>query len=78
MSSVLIVDDSKMMNNGLTRSLHEDAHEVTQAYSLADAISAIQAKEFDYILLDLILPDGDGEMLLPFVQKKKSRVIVLT
>ena len=78
MSTFLIVDDSKMINNGLATRLTEASHNVTQVFTLADAISAVRENEFDYILLDLILPDGDGEMLLPFVQHKRSKIIVLT
>ena len=77
--SVLIIDDSKLINNSLTSSLRKRGFEVTQAFDLASAKEIIQDKSFDYALLDLELPDGVGEDLLPFLQiHEEIRVIVLT
>lgn len=76
--SILIVEDSKLINDNLKKSLQEEGHQVEQAFDIESAIAAIQAHQFDYILLDLILPDGEGEMLLPYAKHSDVRVIVMT
>ena len=77
--SILIIDDSKFINNSLKTSLEQRGFEVTQAFDIARAKELLLDNSFDYALLDLVLPDGDGESLLPFLQiHEEIRVIVMT
>jgi len=77
--SILIIDDSKLINDSLCSSLEERGFDVTQAYDISTAKETILNHSFDYALLDLVLPDGDGEELLPFLQiHEEIRVIVMT
>jgi len=77
--SILIIDDSKLVNNSLKTSLENRGFDVTQAFDVAQAKAILLKKEFTYALLDLILPDGNGEDLLPFLQIHENiRVIVMT
>jgi len=77
--SVLIIEDSKPINNSLRRSLESRNFNVTQVFNIAQAKDVLLKKEFEYALLDLILPDGNGEDLLPFLQiYEKIKVIVMT
>ncbi len=79
MQSILIIDDSKFINNSLKASLEQRGFSITQAFDIAEAKSILLDHSFDYALLDLVLPDGDGETLLPFLQiHEKIRVIVMT
>lgn len=77
--SILIIDDSKLINNSLMFSLQQRGFKVTQAFDIATAKAILLDHSFDYALLDLVLPDGDGETLLPFLQiHEEIRVIVMT
>jgi len=76
--SVLIVEDSKLINEGIAKELRLDGHTVTQAYTLREGLDTISHNEYDYLLLDLILPDGEGEMLLPYTRNMGIRTIVMT
>ena len=77
--SILIIDDSKLVNNSLKDSLEKRNYSVTQAFDIATAKQILLDESFDYALLDLVLPDGKGEELLPFLQiHEELRVIVLT
>lgn len=77
--SILIIDDSKLVNNSLKASLQSRGYEVTQAFDIEQAKAILLDNSFDFALLDLILPDGDGEDLLPFLQiHELTRVIVMT
>ncbi|MDP3021900.1 MAG: response regulator [Sulfuricurvum sp.] len=76
--NILIVEDSKLINDNLKKSLESDGHYVEQAFDYVTAVGLIQSNRFEFILLDLILPDGEGEMLLPYAKRADTRVIVMT
>lgn len=59
-AKVLIVEDSPSLALGYAAQLEEAGHEVTLSEDLAEARKALAAQEFDTVLLDLQLPDGDG------------------
>ena len=77
--SILIIDDSKLINENLKDALQQKGYQVSQAYDITTAKEILLQHTFDYALLDLVLPDGDGEDLLPFLQiHEETRVIVMT
>ena len=77
--TILIIDDSKLINNALCESLSERNFEITQAFDITTAKKILEDNSFDYALLDLELPDGIGEDLLPHLQAHQdTRVIILT
>ena len=76
--NILIVEDSRLINDNLKKTLEADGHTVTQSFDIAGAIPLFQSHRFDYVLLDLILPDGDGELLLAYAKRADARVIVMT
>ncbi len=77
--NILVVDDSKVFNQKITDSLVEFGHNITQAFTLTDAKNFIENNEYDFILLDLILPDGEGDQLIDTLSMElKSKIIVLS
>lgn len=59
-NKVLVVDDEKLIVKGLRFSLQQDDMEVDCAYDGQEAIEKVKAKEYDIILLDVMLPIYDG------------------
>ena len=57
---VLVVDDEKLIVKGIRFSLEQDDMEVDCAYDGEEAIDMIKRKEYDIILLDIMLPKYDG------------------
>lgn len=77
--SILIIDDSKFLSNSLKQSFENRDYNITQAFDIKTAKEILQDNSFDYALLDLELPDGEGESLLPYLQAHQDlRVIILT
>ena len=76
---ILLIEDSKAINEIIYKDLKQNGHFVTQGFSLDDAKNEIDKDEYDFVILDLILPDGDGvnfiEQMTPEFRKK---VIVLS
>lgn len=77
---VLIVEDSASLALGYAAQLEDAGHEVTLAETLASARQTILGEQFDAILLDLQLPDGDGLTIFDTINSAKSEpaVIVVT
>jgi DNA-binding response OmpR family regulator len=57
---VLIVEDNELVTGALRILFEETGRRVTVAHSVAEAIAAGQKDPPDLLLLDLVLPDGDG------------------
>jgi len=79
MQNILIVEDSKFINNTISKRLKELNYNVSQAFTLKSAEDQLISKNFDFVILDLHLPDGDGIDLLTLIKTlNNTRVIVLT
>ena len=76
---VLVVEDDSATTHALELLLRHQGYEVLMAHSVAEALRHL-ASEPDCVLLDLMLPDGDGMRVLETVREKglKSRVVVIT
>ncbi len=57
---VLVVDDEKLIVKGIRFSLEQDGMEVDCAYDGEEALQKIKEKEYDIILLDVMLPKLTG------------------
>ena len=57
---VLVVDDETLIVKGIRFSLEQDGMEVDAAYDGEEALEMAREKEYDIILLDLMLPKLDG------------------
>lgn len=57
---VLVVDDEKLIVKGIRFSLLQDDMEVDCAYDGEEALAMAKEKEYDIILLDVMLPKMDG------------------
>lgn len=59
-SKILVVDDEKLIVKGIRFSLEQDGMEVDTAFDGEQALEMINEKEYDMVLLDLMLPKMDG------------------
>jgi len=80
---LLMVDADTQLVRAWQRLLTEHHLEVSAAHSLASAIEALERSRddrFDFLILDLALPDGDGLDLIPFVENfcATTRIAVVT
>ena len=76
---VLIIEDSKTFSNHLKQSLSDIVEEIKQVYTFKEAKRVLEDEDFDYIFLDLILPDGEGDELIESLPVRvRNKTIVLT
>jgi DNA-binding response OmpR family regulator len=69
MSKILVIDDVQDIFH-LVKSILEPAHQVFWAETLRAAESTLLHKKIDLILLDVMLPDGNGFHFLADLQSK--------
>jgi len=75
---LLIVDDESSLRDFLTIVFEDDGWRVETAGSLADARAAVQRREPDLILCDLMLPDGSGlDLLRDFKAQNPSIAVIM-
>lgn len=75
----LLVEDNLELAEGIVKRLALDGHAVDHAPSLADAEACLAVASYDLILLDVMLPDGDGrDFLAQSRTQLETPVIVLT
>jgi two-component system, OmpR family, response regulator len=78
---MLIVEDDPSSRKALSRRYAARGWEVVTAATVADALAALDSgPPPDWLLLDLMLPDGDGEDVLRRVRADglPTRVVVAT
>ena len=73
--NILIVEDGDKLRRSLTE-YFSAMNNVTACPTLKNAIAACSANEYDIVLLDLILPDGNGIALLENL--RQTPVIILS
>jgi DNA-binding NtrC family response regulator len=80
MAKILIIDDEPGMRRILTVNLRRDSHVVVEAAGAVEALALIGREDFDVVLTDHKMPDGNGLDVLRAVQEDdpSTSVIFLT
>lgn len=68
---ILIIEDSDEMQLAVSQALKQEC-DCTIAKSNREARALLEKAEFDLVLLDLTLPDGDGFKICNFVRQTES------
>ena len=77
MKRILIVEDDALLNKTLAYNLISDGWEVTPALNARTAASLLAGTEFDLVLLDINLPDGNGYDLCRLVKPEYPDTVVI-
>jgi sigma-B regulation protein RsbU (phosphoserine phosphatase) len=71
-SSILIADDEELNREGLARRLQRHGYETTLAENGLRAIELLGERQFDLLLLDVMMPEMNGLEVLKFVRRVDS------
>jgi len=74
---VLVVDDEKLIVKGIRFSLEQDGMEVDCAYDGEEALEAAKKKEYDVVLLDVMLPKLTGFEVCQQIREFSSMPIIM-
>jgi len=64
MGRILIVDDEPSMRRILTSNLRQDQHQIWEASGVEEAQRSLAANDFDAVITDQKMPDGEGLSVL--------------
>jgi two-component system NtrC family response regulator len=79
-AKVLVVEDDQLFIEYLTDVLREEGHDVSTATTVSKAGEEVQGKDYDLVMLDLFMPDGNGIELFQDMSSggNAPAVVVLT
>ena len=77
---ILIVEDDETLGRAMTQSLEHAGYATDLTSKIADALHLLSVENFDALVLDLGLPDGDGYDVVRYLRKqgKALPVLILT
>lgn len=77
---ILIVEDEPSLREIMYRALVQEHYVVETAATYADADAKVAGYSYDCILLDIMLPDGNGLRLLEHIKelRKRENVIIIS
>lgn len=79
MKKILIVEDSTFVNNAIKAELNQLEYSCDQAFDFQNAEIFLTQTQYNLIILDLHLPDGDGYELIDKIHNlTDTKVVVLT
>lgn len=76
---IILINRDKSLVKGLKYSLEEDNYIVDTAYSMKEAMEKIKNNDYDLVIQDITLPDGNGMTLCRNIrQNSQVPIVVLT
>ena len=77
MPAILVVEDEMLTRRMLQELLEREGFAVTAVATTAEALGEVNRRGYDLVLLDLILPDGDGIDLCSRIRERHRMPIVI-
>lgn len=80
MAKILIIDDDSAVCQVVSQCFERKGYDVNYAMTLQEGVNAVSSDNFDVVILDVNLPDGNGLKQLPVIQAAPSypEVIIIT
>lgn len=81
--TILCIEDDRFIGEMYVRSLKQAGYEVDWVLSGSDGLAAAKSKSYDYILLDIMLPEKQGTEVIQELRGEQdlipnTKVIILT
>ena len=76
---ILLIEDEESISDPLAMALRREGFDTAVAGTVADGLEAFRTRPPDLVLLDVMLPDGDGrEVLRQIRSSSRTPVVMLT
>lgn len=77
MKHILIVEDDNLLNKTLAYNLTSDGYDVTSVFNMKNAVGKLKSVEYDLVLLDINLPDGNGYELCKLIKPEHPDTMII-
>jgi two-component system response regulator RegX3 len=74
---ILIVEDEESISEPLAAALEREGYATAIAHTAETALEAVRTSEPDLVLLDVMLPDGDGREILREIRSRGSTPVIM-
>jgi len=74
---ILIIEDEPTLKKTMLEGLKEYGYQSDEVDSIKDAEYYLDIRNYDLILMDWMLPDGNGIDLIPQIKHKSSKTIIV-
>ena len=74
---ILVTEDDVFLRDGLCEMLRKEGYDVVTAGNIEDAKESFLKENFNLIILDVMLPDGNGFDMCGFIREKNKDVPIL-
>ena len=74
---LLIIEDERELSDSIVAYLGAENYLCEQAFTYADAMMKVNVYDYDCVLLDLMLPGGDGFDILRNLRRRRNPVGVI-
>ena len=83
MKTVLCIEDDRLIGEMYVRSLEKEGYEVDWVVDGNDGLAAAKSKDYDFILIDIMIPNTRGDEILEELrggedQVPNSKIVMLT
>ena len=69
---ILIVEDERKLSDSIVSYLRSEKYVCEQAFDYAEALMKLRVYDYDCVLLDLMLPGGNGLDLLRDIKRRDN------
>lgn len=76
MNKILLLEDDKALALGIEFTLMDEGYDVVKCSYAREAVEAFNSEVFDILVLDVMLPDGNGYDVCKYVRKKSQVPII--
>ena len=74
---ILVTEDDAFLRDGLCEMLKKEGYNVVAAGTIDDAKECFLKEHFNLVILDVMLPDGNGFDMCAFIRSKNENVPIL-
>lgn len=74
--TILLLEDDKNLNKGITLTLQKEQYIVASAYTIKQAKEIFQSSCIDMVISDITLPDGDGLSFGKWVRQHSNACLI--
>ncbi len=75
-NKLLLIEDNEIIIKGLKYTLEQEHFELDIAKSKSSAEDALSSNEYDLVILDIMLPDGNGFDLCKYIKEEKDYPVI--
>ncbi len=76
MAEILVVEDDESLNKLICKALKIEKYKVKGVKTISDTLEAIRESDYDLVILDIMLPDGNGMEIMEKLLERSTVIVI--